>query len=183
MHHSSSRRSAISSTIVHVTDLGLRSGVTWHLAARPTGSRLPMKWCSYRPTWKKRSALQPLPAQTVPGKIGKFNQNIGKRACRWRKTGHGFLYATCQLLGLFPGRVGCHVHRMASQILFQDCRLPLVSHRRNSRNRTVFPEFRFDTSMCLPELEYYLVATFWLGSCYFVYSKKVKKGRILLSFY
>lgn len=33
-------------------------------------------------------------------------------------------------------------------------------HSWNSRNRTVFPEFRFDTSMRLPELEYYLVTTF-----------------------
>ena len=31
---------------------------------------------------------------------------------------------------------------------------------RDSRNRTVFPKFRFDTSMRLPELEYYLVTTF-----------------------
>ena len=42
-YRSSSRRSAISSTTVRATNPGLHSDVTWHLAVRPTRSRLPMK--------------------------------------------------------------------------------------------------------------------------------------------
>ncbi len=54
---------------------------------------------------------------------------------------------------------------------------------RTGRYGIVLPLFYIDSSLHLAELVDCVVTTFRPYRCYFVYSKKVKKGRILLSFY
>ena len=93
------------------------------------------------------------------------------------------VYAYVMQHDFFPADSSNHIHRMEEKNIFPHGGLYPLFPCRTGGYGIVLPLFYIDSSLYLAELVDRVVTTFRPYRCYFVCSKKVRKGCILLSFY